>query len=176
MRTLSTAQEIDEHLRADAGRAIVCGTLERVSMGKGRKTWLGTAIVTDDGEVVWVSYGAPPEGWESLLGSFLRVEGVFAMTKSTTEQSLIAPHLLSFGTPTVEQRPLPTLEGKLIRVVGVAQNTAPGRVVLVEQQPVSVGSDAWPEGTVGKRVSLGGTLRRQQHGWSLDDVTDATAF
>ncbi len=27
------------------------------------------------------------------------VEGVFAMTKSTIEQSLIAPHLLSFGAP-----------------------------------------------------------------------------
>lgn len=175
MRTLSTAQEIDEHLRADAGRAIVCGTLERVSMGKGRKTWLGTAIVTDDGEVVWLSYGAPPEGWEPLLGSFLRVEGVFAMTKSTIEQSLIAPHLLSFGAPILEKRALASLEGRMTRLVGIAQNTPAGSTLLVEQQAISVGK-TWPAEQVGKRVSLGGTLRRQANGWSLDDVTDATAF
>lgn len=175
MPTLSTEAEIAAHLQADAGRAVVKGTLERVSMGKGRKAWLGTAVVTDDGEVVWVSYGAPPDGWEPLLGRFLRVEGTLAMTKSTTEQSLIAPHLLSFGAPIEETRELASLEGKTIRLAGVAQNTPSGRTLVVEQQPLSIGGEPWPEALVGKRVSLGGTLRRQANGWSLDDVTDATA-
>ncbi|MBL8933302.1 MAG: hypothetical protein JNM69_02040 [Archangium sp.] len=175
MQTLSTAAELAAHLKADAGRAIVRGTLERVSMGKGRKAWLGTGVVTDDAEVVWVSYGAVPEGWEPLLGCFVRVEGVLAMTKSTTEQSLIAPHLLSFGAPTEEKRPLAALEGRTVRLSGLARDTPSGRVLVVEQHDLFIGGEPWREALAGTRVSLGGTLRRQVNGWSLDDVTDATA-
>ncbi|MBM4783684.1 MAG: hypothetical protein GQE15_38945 [Archangiaceae bacterium] len=170
MQTLSTEAELAAHLKADAGRAIVRGTLERVS-----KAWLGTAVVTDDGEMVWVSYGAPPGGWEPLLGRFLRVEGLLAMTRSTIEQSLVAPHLLSFGAPTEEKRELAALEGKTLRLAGLAQNAPSGRTLMVEQQVISLDAAKWPEALVGKRVSLGGTLRRHTNGWALDDATDATA-
>jgi hypothetical protein len=160
MTPLATADAIEAGLASGKpSRAVVLGTLERVTMGKGRKTWLGTALVLDDDEVVWLSYGAPPAGFEPFLGQFVRVEGVLSKTKSTQEQSLIAPHLLSPAKPVREPRALESLVGRRVRLVGTAANAKGGAVVLVQGTPVFVsGMAAWPSGVETKRVALGGTL------------------
>jgi hypothetical protein len=146
---------------SEPARVVLLGTVERVPMEKGPKRWLGTGIVVDDGEVVWLSYGAPPAGWEPLVGSFVRVEGTLAMTLSTTEQSLIAPHLLTPGAPTALKRELANLVDKPVRLVGTAENAKGGAVLLVGDTPVYVAKrSAWSAAELHHRVSLGGQLVR----------------
>ena len=160
MMPLSTAEAINARLASRAvSKSVVLGTLERVTMGKGKKTWQGTALVLDDDEVVWLSYGAAPDGFEASLGQFVRVEGTLSKTKSTQEQSLIAPHLLSPAKPVPEPRSLESLIGRRVGLVGTAANAKGGAVVLVQGTPVFVSSmAAWPSGVETKRVALGGKL------------------
>lgn len=69
-RTVEVAADIEG---ADGVRATVVGTLERrhpegVSVE-------GTAVVLRDGTAVYVSESAPPEGWEWMLGTMVRIQG-----------------------------------------------------------------------------------------------------
>jgi hypothetical protein len=165
MTPLSTSDAVDAQLKSGRDTtAVVQGTLERVEMGKGKKSWLGTALVLDDDGVVWLTYGAPPAGFARFLGQHVRVEGTLSKASSTTEQSLLAPHLLSPKTPVVEPRPLGTLIGRRVRLVGTAQNAKAGAVVLVDAEPVYVeGVPAWPEALGARRIALGGRLVRKKH-------------
>ncbi len=194
MTELTTGDAIDAQLKkSSSGPAAVIGTLERISVRKG----LGTALVTDDGKAVWISYGAPPAGWEPLLGKYVRVEGTLASQRSASPESMMAPHLNAPAMPVEVPREVLKLVGKRVRLVGVAENAKGGAVVLVGTSPVYIaGKDAWPETMRTKRVSLGGTLVREQYlpeatvspkgevsqgtsGGSqtvLRDATEATAF
>lgn len=159
MTVITTGAAVDAQLEGRGARVLLEGTLERATMSKGGKSWLGTALVLDDGKVVWVTYGPPPEGWEPLLGKFLRVEAALSKQSSTTEQALLAPHLVSPGTPAEVKRALSSLVGKPVRLVGLAENAKGGAVVLVDGSPVYVAKlDAWPAELSKKRVGLGGRL------------------
>lgn len=194
MTDFTTGDGIEAQLKkSSASPAAIIGTLERSSVRKG----LGTALVTDDGKAVWISYGAPPTGWEPLLGKYVRVEGTLASQRSASPESMMAPHLNNPGKPVEVPREVLTLVGKRVRLVGVAENAKGGAVVLVGKSPVYIaGRDAWPEAMRTKRVSLGGTLVNEQYlpvatvspkgeisqgtsGGSqtvLRDATEATAF
>lgn len=142
-------------------RVWVSGTVERVSTG--RKA-LGTALVFDDGTAVWLTYGAPPEGWEAVLGKFVRVEGTLQRQSAASPQSMMAPHLVSLGKPVEVKRALSTLLDQTIRLVGTADDAKGGAVVLVDGTPVYVAKKAsWPEALRSKRISLGGKLTRTQY-------------
>lgn len=70
------ARVVDEltDLAGAAGvRATVTGTLARRRPDAADAD--GTAIVLADGTAVYVTEGAPPEGWEWLLGTAIRVQG-----------------------------------------------------------------------------------------------------
>lgn len=73
-----------ENLRVEKGadlagaagvRAVVTGRLETVDTG--------TAIVLSDGVAVFVTNGAPPDGWDWLVGSQVRVQGMVYETAPT---------------------------------------------------------------------------------------------
>lgn len=194
MTEFTTGDAIEAQLKkTSAGPAAVIGTLERIAVRKS----LGTALVTDDGKAVWISYGAPPPGWEPLLGKYVRVEGTLASQQAASPESMLAPHLNGPGKPVEVPREVLTLVGKHVRLVGIAENAKGGAVVLVGKSPVYIaGKDSWPEAMRTKRVSLGGTLVREQFlpvatvspkgevsqgtaGGSqtvLRDATEATAF
>ncbi|MDX2009821.1 MAG: hypothetical protein SFW67_06515 [Myxococcaceae bacterium] len=165
MTPLTTSQALEAQLaKGHDSKASVVGTLERVTMGKGRKTWQGTALVLDDDGVVWLTYGAPPPGFDAFLGQHVRVEGTLSKARSTTEQSLIAPHLLSPSVPVAEPRALGDLLGRRVRLVGQAADAKGGAVLLVGEQPIYVmGKASWPEALLNQRVALGGRLVRKQH-------------
>jgi hypothetical protein len=150
MTEFTTGDAIEAQLKKNSsGPAAVIGTLERISLRKG----LGTALVTDDGKAVWISYGAPPTGWEPLLGK-----------RSASPESLMAPHLNEPRLPVEVPREVLKLVGKKVRLVGIAENAKGGAVVLVGKSPVYIaGKDSWPEAMRTKRVSLGGTLVNEQY-------------
>ncbi|MER2564156.1 MAG: hypothetical protein ABTQ32_25725 [Myxococcaceae bacterium] len=153
---------VEAQLKAGKAPVSLGGTVERVTTGK--KGTLGTAIVLDDGTVVWLGYGAPPKGWEPLLGKFVHVEGTLQSQSPASPQSMMAPHLASPGKPIVVKRELSKLVDQPIRLVGTAENTKGGAVVLVEGQPVYIEKkESWPDTLRGKRVGLGGNLTRAQH-------------
>jgi hypothetical protein len=58
---------------ADGVRATVVGTLER-RRPEGADAD-GTALVLADGTAVYVSEGPPPDGWDWLVGTAIRVQG-----------------------------------------------------------------------------------------------------
>ncbi|MBE2252792.1 MAG: hypothetical protein IAE78_24890 [Myxococcus sp.] len=164
MQELSTGEAIKAALEQGALPAAITGTLERQALRKGPKAGLGTVLVTDDGATVWVSYASPPEGWELMVGKFVRVEGTLAPQSSATAQSLMAPHLVKPRAPVEVPRDVLKLIGKHVRLVGVAQNAKGGAVVLVNGSPVYVaGKSEWPEALRGKRVSLGGRLAKESY-------------
>lgn len=164
MPVLTTGDAVDAQLKSKDTRVTVEGTLERASMLKGGKTWLGTALVLDDGKVVWLTHTVPPDGWELLLGKFLRVEGVLARQSPETVQSVLAPHLLSPEKPTEVPRSLSSLEGRKVRLAGFAENAKGGAIVLVDKEPVYIAKkDGWPAAVMKQRVSLGGTLVRRKY-------------
>ena len=147
------------------GAAVVLiGQLERVPMGKGGKQWHGTAVVLDDDTVVYVTYGAPPAGWEPLLGARVRVEGTLRPSLSEHEQSLLAPHLRNPGTPKKETRVVSKLVGHHVRLSGLARNAKGGAVLLVDGAPLYLaGMQSWPAEAEGKQVAVGGTLVDKQY-------------
>lgn len=70
---LRTVDDGGDLTGADGIRAVVVGTLARR-----RPTGVatdGTALVLADGTEIYVSEGAPPDGWDWLLGSMVRVQG-----------------------------------------------------------------------------------------------------
>lgn len=143
---------------------VLVGQLERVPMGKGGKQWHGTAVVLDDDTVVYVTYGAPPAGWEPLLGARVRVEGTLRPSLSEHEQSLLAPHLRNPGTPKKEARAVSKLIGRHVRLSGLARNAKGGAVLLVGDSPLYLaGMQSWPAEAEGKQVALGGTLVDKQY-------------
>lgn len=164
MTDFTTGDAIEAQLKSGGGPAAVTGTLERVTMGKGKKSWLGTALVTDDGKPVWLTYSAPPVGWEPMLGKYVRIVGTLARQTSTTQQSLMAPHLLKPELPIEVPRDVLKQLGTQVRLVGIAENAKGGAVVLVGNTPVYiVGKDSWPEALRTKRVSLGGRLVNEKY-------------
>lgn len=161
---LLTKEDVEARIAAGGERAVLRGTVERVEMGKGGKQWLGTAVVLDDGTPVWVTYNAPPEGWEPFVGKYVEVEGNFSRQSSLTKQSMMAPHLIKPALPSVKARPLATLLDRSVRLVGTAENAKGGAVVLIDEEPVYVSKkDAWPETLRGKRVGIGGRLVRTKY-------------
>lgn len=159
---LTTGPAVEAQLKAGPVQVAVSGTVERVSLG--RKGGLGTAVVLDDGMAVWLTYEAPPEGWEPLLGKFVRVEGKLQGQSAASPQSMMAPHLVSPGKPVEVKRELSTLVDQTVRLVGKAENAKGGAVVLVDGKPVYVAKkDSWPDTLRTKRISLGGKLTRTQY-------------
>lgn len=159
---LTTGPAVEAQLKVGPSRVTLQGTVERVPTGK--KGALGTAVVLDDGTAVWLGYGAPPEGWEPLLGAFVRVDGTLQSQSPASPQSMMAPHLASPGKPVAVKRELSKLVDQTVRLVGTAENAKGGAVVLVEGQPVYVEKkESWPDTLRGKRVGLGGRLTRAQY-------------
>ena len=141
------------------GQVAVVGQLERVPLGKGNSNWAGTGLVLDDDCVIYLSYGAPPPGWESFIGARLRVEGTLRPSLSEHEQSLIAPHLRAPGQPKKEDRPVSKLMGNRVRVSGIAQDARGGAVVMIDKSPFYLeGLASWPAEVRGKAVAVGGKL------------------
>ncbi len=158
---LTSGADLARHL---GQRVEVQGVLERVELGKGGKAFEGTGLVLDDDTVIYVTYGAPPPGWEKHLGFTVRVEGLLHPSIGEREQSLIAPHLRQAGTPKRVARKVSEAVGHRVRLVGDARDAKGGAVLLVEGEPVYVlGLEAWPAALAGKRVAAGGTLARAQH-------------
>ena len=146
------------------GSVSLVGQLERVSIGKGKSEWQGTAVVLDDDTVVYVTYGDPPEGWGALLGARIRVEGLLRPSLSDHEQSLLAPHLRQPGKPKKEQRALSTLLGQRVRLSGIARDAKGGAVLLVNDAPLYLaGLDGWPTAIHGKQVAVGARLVEKQY-------------
>jgi len=84
-----------EHLVDAAGvRATVIGTLKRVE----REGVEATAVVLEDGTPVFVSQGAPPEGWAWMLDTRIRVQGKLYQDGSATG-GWPAPTLTELDTP-----------------------------------------------------------------------------
>jgi hypothetical protein len=146
------------------GKVTVVGQLERVPIAKGKGEWQGTAVVLDDDTIIYVSYAAPPAGWEALLGSRVRVEGMLRPSLSEHEQSLLAPHLRDPGTPKKEERALSKLDGSRVRLSGIAQNAKGGAVLMVKETPYYLEKlESWPTEVTGKLVGVGGKLADKQY-------------
>ncbi|MBL8933303.1 MAG: hypothetical protein JNM69_02045 [Archangium sp.] len=159
---LTTGPAVEAQLKTGPATCSISGTVERVSLG--RKGAIGTALVLDDGTVVWLTYDAPPAGFEPLLGKFVRVDGTLQSQSAASPQSLMAPHLASPGKPVEVKRDLSSLIEQPVRLVGTAENAKGGAVVLVDGTPVYVAKRAsWPEPLRKKRISLGGKLTRGQY-------------
>lgn len=158
---VSSGAEVQQQL---GGRVTVVGQLERVPMQKGVGAWHGTALVLDDDTTVYVTYGAPPPGWEPLVGARVRARGLLMPSLDDHSQSLLAPHLRAPEAPERVSRALPSLAGKRVRVSGVAHDAKGGAALLVDGQPLYlVGLDRWPPGLGGKRVVAGGTVAARPH-------------
>ncbi len=160
MKEVRTAKDVQAAL---GHPAVVFGTLRRVEIAKGPQAWEGTGLVLDDGEVVYVSYRDPPQGWAPLLGAYLKVEGHLQKSASETEQSLLAPHLVRFTEPVKAKRSLKALAGAKVTLPGRAANAKAGAVVLVEGEPVYLeGLSEWPREASGKEVEVSGTLAEEK--------------
>lgn len=134
------------------------GQIERV---KARDA-LGTAVVLDDDTVIYVTYGAPPEGW--AVGAFVRVEGLLSPSLDDDQRTLMAPHLRLPGKPVIVKRALESLVNRHVRLCGRAQNAKGGAVLLLGRAPVYLeGLDAWPADATGQLVAAGGTVKRRAH-------------
>ncbi len=145
-------------------RVSVVGQLERVPIGKGKSEWQGTALVLDDDTIIYVSYAAPPEGWDALVGSRLRVEGLLRPSMSEHEQSLMAPHLRDPGKPKKEPRAASKSIGSRVRVSGVAEDAKGGAILMIDGSPYYLGGLArWPTEVRGKLVGVGGKLADKQY-------------
>lgn len=150
--------------KAMGEKVAVVGQLERVSIGKGKSEWEGTAIVLDDDTTVYVSYGAPPEGWAGLVGARIRVEGLLLPSLDDHGQSLLAPHLREPGKPMKEERSLRKHVGTRVRLSGLARDAKGGAVLLVNDAPLYLsGLERWPSAVKDKRVTVGGMLVDKQH-------------
>ena len=146
------------------GRVSVVGQLERVRIGKGKSEWQGAALVLDDDTTIYVSYAGSPEGWDALVGSRIRVEGLLRPSMSEHEQSLLAPHLRDPGTPKKEPRIASRLIGSRVRVSGIAENAKGGAVLMIDQAPYYLeGLDCWPAEVRGKRLAVGGKLVAKEY-------------
>ncbi len=141
------------------GKVTAVGQLERVPVGKGNSNWAGTGLVLDDDTIIYLSYGAPPAGWETFIGARLRVEGTLRPSLSEHEQSLIAPHLREPGKPKKEERSLSKLRGNRVRISGIAQDAKGGAVLMIDTAPFYLeGLASWPAEVRGKAVAVGGKL------------------
>lgn len=155
-----------EAVKTQMGNKVaVVGQLERVPIGKGKNEWQGTALVLDDDTIIYVSYAAPPAGWESLVGQRLRVEGTLRPSMSEHEQSLLAPHLRDPGTPKKEARQLGKVMNTRVRVSGIAQNAKGGALLVVGKDSTWYVEklDSWPAEVLGKLVGVGGKLVDKQY-------------
>jgi hypothetical protein len=151
-----------EQVKKEMGnRVAVIGQLERVPIAKGKSEWQGTALVLDDDTIIYVTYTAPPAGWESLIGARVRVEGMLRPSISEHEQSLLAPHLRDPATPKKAERS--KLTGR-VRVSGLAQNAKGGAVLIIDGSPYYLERlDAWPAEVVGKLVGVSGKVVDKQY-------------
>jgi hypothetical protein len=146
------------------GTVAVVGQLERVSIGKGQSEWQGTGLVLDDDTIIYLTYGAPPDGWEPLVGARVRVEGLLRPSLTDSEQSLIAPHLRQPGKPKLEKRSLADLRNSRVRLSGVARDAKGGAIVLVHDLRIYLAAlEAWPRAIEGKTVAVGGRLVEKQY-------------
>ena len=146
------------------GTVAVVGQLERVSIGKGKSEWQGTGLVLDDDTVIYVSYGAPPAGWDALLGARVRVEGLLRPSLTEHEQSLLAPHLRQPGAPKKAERALSKVLGTRVRLSGIARDAKGGAVLLIDGSPIYLaGLESWPAEVERQAVAVGGTLVEKQY-------------
>jgi hypothetical protein len=77
-------------------RIRVTGAYERqLHHGHGPEPYMGTAIVLEDGALLWISTGDPPMLWEALLDKKVRVEGLF----TTGEENDPGMWLVKLGLP-----------------------------------------------------------------------------
>lgn len=158
---VTSGQTVKQHM---GSQVIVLGQVERVPLGKGRSEWQGTGLVLDDDTIVYVSYGAPPEGWDALVGTRVRVEGLLRPSLSEHEQSLLAPHLRTPGPPKKEERPVSKLKGQRVRLSGLARDAKGGAVLLLDGAPLYLaGLQSWPSEVHGKAVAVGGKLVEKQY-------------
>ena len=142
----------------------VTGQLERVAIGKGKSEWQGTALVLDDDTIIYVTYAAPPAGWETFIGAHIRVEGLLRPSLNEHEQSLLAPHLREPGKPKGEARKVGQLVGTRVRISGIAQDAKGGAVILINNAPLYLaGLESWPSSVQGKQVAVGGKLVEKQY-------------
>ncbi|MFT3710802.1 MAG: hypothetical protein QM817_24525 [Archangium sp.] len=159
---VSVAEHVKEHMGKNV---VVAGLLERVPIAKGKGEFQGTALVLDDDTTIYVTYAEPPKGWESLIGSRVRVDGLLSPSIDDKSQSLLAPHLRNAGTPVKEERKLGTLFNKRVRLAGIARDAKGGAVLLINNnEPIYVGGlDGWPDAADKKLVAVGGTLVNKQY-------------
>lgn len=152
---VTSGEKVKKHM---GEKVAVVGQLERVAISKG-KSWQGTALVLDDDTIVYVSYGAPPEGWEPVLGARVRVEGLLRPSLDDHGQSLLAPHLREPGKPKKEERSLSKVLNTRVRLSGLARDAKGGAVVLVDNSPLYLaGLESWPTELHGKPVAVSGKL------------------
>jgi hypothetical protein len=153
---VTSGETVKKHM---GEKVAVVGQLERVAIGKGRSEWQGTAVVLDDDTLVYVSYAAPPEGWDPLIGARVRVEGLLRPSLNDHEQSLLAPHLREPGKPKKEQRSLSKLLNTRVRLSGTARDAKGGAVLLIDNSPLYLaGLGSWPSEVHGKLVAVSGKL------------------
>lgn len=161
MPEVTSGALVQEHLGA---RVTLVGVVERVALEKGKKRWEGTAVVLDDDTTVYVTYDAPPAGWERLVGVRVKVEGLLSPSIDDHSQSLVAPHLRAPATPKRDDTSPSSLAGKRVRLGGVARDAKGGAVLLVGDAPVYlVGLEGWPNAASGKPVVAWGTLAVRQY-------------
>jgi hypothetical protein len=158
---VTNAETVKQHMGASVA---VVGQLERVAIWKGKSEWQGTALVLDDDTIVYVSYAAPPAGWEAFIGVRVRVEGLLRPSLNDHEQSLMAPHLREPRTPKKEDRTISKLVGTRVRLSGIARDAKGGAVLLINDSPLYLaGLESWPSAVQGKQVAVGGKLVDKQY-------------
>lgn len=161
MPEVTSAALVQQHL---GQQVTVVGVLERVPLEKGKKRWLGTALVLDDDTSVYVTYAEPPAGWAPLVGARVVVEGLLSPSIDDHSQSLLAPHLRAPSTPRRDATPPGKLLGKRVRLAGLARDAKGGAVLLVNDEPVYLAAlEAWPGTARDKAVIAWGTLTSKQH-------------
>ena len=88
----------DQLAAVDGKRAILEGVLKRAVPAEGSEE--GTAILLDDRTLVFVAFGAPPDGWDWLVGSSIRVQGTVHTTPPDSMHTRhTVPVLTEYDTP-----------------------------------------------------------------------------
>ena len=80
---------------AKGARATVTGTLKKVT----HEGTEATAVVLGDGTNVFVSQGKPPEGWDWMIDTKIRVQGTLWAEGTGKEGAWKVPTLTDLETP-----------------------------------------------------------------------------
>jgi len=90
-----TVEKADDVKDAKGVRATVTGTLKRVT----HEGTEATAIVLTDGTNVFVSQGGPPEGWDWMIDTRIRVQGQLWSEGTGKEGAWAVATLAELDTP-----------------------------------------------------------------------------